>query len=257
MNHQTHATPPASRVAAPALSVVLPVFDEEDCVAGVLDELFAALGGGPPFEVLAVDDGSRDATPAILAAAAAREPRLRVLRLEPNAGQSAAFAAGFRAARAPVVATMDADGQNDPADIPRLAAALAEADVACGFRVRRRDTPARRAASRVANAVRRLVLRDGIRDTGCSLKAFRTELARELPCFDGAHRFYPALCAARGARVVQLPVAHRGRAGGRSKYTNFGRLLRTVPDLFGVRWLAGRQRRFSVRERVPGKEARP
>ena len=251
---------PANETPAPgastlALTVVLPVFNEEACIGGVLAELFTALAGGPPFEVVAVDDGSLDATPALLAAVAAREPRLRVLRLAPNAGQSAAFAAGFRAARAPLIATMDADGQNDPADIPRLVAALdagSGADLACGIRTERHDTAARRLASRVGNAVRRLVLRDGVRDTGCSLKVFRAEWARSLPYFDGAHRFYPALCAMRGARVVQLPVAHRGRAGGRSKYTNFGRFLRTVPDLLAVRWLAARQRRFSVREVTSG-----
>ncbi len=231
------------------VSVVLPVHNEADCLARVLDELDAVLVAlGRPYEILAVDDGSRDATPRILADLRRRLPCLRVLTLTPNAGQSAAFETGFRMARGEAIVTMDADGQNDPADIPRLLRALASHDCCFGIRAARRDTVSKRLAGRLGNAIRNRVLGEAIVDTGCSLKAFRAAAVRGLALPAGMHRFLGSLLAMRGATIAQIPVNHRSRVAGRGKYTNFGRLLATVPDLLAVRWMKRRCRCYQVTE---------
>lgn len=237
--------------APPAVSVILPVYNEEACIEAVLRELVGVLRDrldGRGFEVLAVDDGSRDGTPALLRSLRAELPGLRVLTLARNSGQSAAFGAGFRAARAPVLVTLDADGQNDPADIPALLAALDGADAVCGIRARRRDSWSKRLGSRLANAVRNAVLREEVADTGCALKVFRRELVADLPVWNGMHRFFPTWFAMKGAVIHQRPVNHRPRRAGTSKYTNFGRLWRTLRDLRGMAWLRSRVVRFEVRE---------
>jgi hypothetical protein len=234
------------------ISVILPVYNEESCIESTLRELFGTLAGIPRgSEVLAVDDGSTDGTPAILRRLAGEFPALRILRLSPNSGQSAAFGAGFRAARHGVVVTLDADGQNDPADIPALLAELDTCDLCCGIRRRRRDSWAKRWGSRIGNGFRNAVLREEIRDTGCSLKAVRGEWVRDLPMVAGMHRFLPSLCLMQGARVRQIPVNHRPRSGGRSKYTNLGRLKVTVRDLLAVHWMKSRFRRYTVTEIGP------
>lgn len=233
------------------VSLVLPAYNEQECIAATLDEAFAVLERlGRPFEVLAIDDGSTDGTPGLLADYRRRKPALRVLRVTPNSGQSAAFGIGFRHARGRAVVLMDADGQNDPADIPKLIDALAgDCDLCCGYRAVRRDTLSKRWGSRFGNAVRNAVLHDGIIDTGCSLKAMRTDLVRDLPmALRGMHRFLPVLLMMKGARVRQIPVNHRPRAGGRSKYTNFRRLMDTRSDLWAVRWMQKRYRRFTATE---------
>jgi dolichol-phosphate mannosyltransferase len=233
------------------VSVIVPVYDEAECIGGTLDELFGVLEElDLDYEVLAIDDGSTDATPAILAGMQRNYSRLRVLTLTPNSGQSAAFGAGFRHARGRAVVLMDADGQNDPADIPRLLATLRHQDACCGIRTQRRDTWTKRLGSVIANRVRSRFLGDGIIDTGCSLKAIRAELVRDLPMhLKGMHRFIPALLQLlHGARVAQIPVNHRPRAAGKSKYTNFGRLRGTIADLRAVRWMQKRHQRFDVRE---------
>jgi dolichol-phosphate mannosyltransferase len=232
------------------VSLIIPVHNEAEAIAAVLAEAFdvlARLAGR--HEVLVVDDGSTDDTAAVLARSRSRFPALRVLTLSPNSGQSAAFGAGFRACRGDVVVLMDGDGQNDPHDIPRLLAALRDCDACCGFRATRRDVWSKRLGSRLANALRRSVLHDGVSDTGCSLKVIRAGFVRDLPMtLRGMHRFLPALLLMRGAKIVQLPVNHRPRAAGRSKYTNLGRLAETVWDLWAVRWMQKRHRRFDVRE---------
>jgi dolichol-phosphate mannosyltransferase len=235
--------------AAVRISVVLPVFNEEACIEGVLRELHGVLSGlGGSFEILAVNDGSSDRTRDVLLGLVPALPGLRVLTLVPNSGQSAAMGAGFRRARGEVVVAMDADGQNDPADIPVLVAALVSCDVCCGYRLNRQDTWSKRLGSRLANAVRRAFLHDGIRDTGCSLKAFKAWVVRDLPMeLKGLHRFLPALALMRGARIEQAPVRHRPRSAGMSKYTNMGRLARTVSDLAAVCWMRSRHKRFEVR----------
>jgi dolichol-phosphate mannosyltransferase len=231
------------------VSAVLPVYNEEACIEGVLRELHGVLAGmGVRFEILAVNDGSTDRTRAVLMGLVPALPGLRVLTLVPNSGQSAAMGAGFRHARGEVVVALDADGQNDPADIPALVAALGSCDVCCGYRVNRQDTWSKRIGSRFANAVRRFFLHDGIRDTGCSLKAFQAWVVRDLPLeLKGMHRFLPALARMRGARLSQAPVRHRARSAGVSKYTNMGRLARTVSDLAAVNWMRSRYKRFEVR----------
>jgi dolichol-phosphate mannosyltransferase len=240
---------PARPPLAPRLSFVLPVHDERESLPRLLEELVAALAGaGEPYEILLVDDASRDGSGEWIAEAARRLPGVRGLRLAEREGQSAALAAGFQAARGAIFVTLDADGQNDPADIPRLLAALRDADVVSGVRARRRDPIVRRASSRIANGVRQAVLHDGVRDVGCSLKAYRAEFVRGLPLFRGAHRFLPALCRARGARVVEVPVAHRPRQYGVSKYGIGDRLWVGLCDLLGVLWLRSRLHRQAARE---------
>ena len=241
--------------AAPEISVVLPVYNEESCIDGVLDELFAVLDArlGRPYEVLAVDDGSSDRTPVLLRAQSARRSNLRVLRLTPNAGQSAAFCAGFRAARGRIVVTLDADGQNDPADIPAVVARIGDTvDCCCGYRARRMDTASKRWGSRLANAVRNRALGEEIIDTGCSVKAFKVEFVRTLQPWDGLHRFFASFVTMQGGRIVQIPVNHRPRSAGTSKYTNWRRLRKTVRDLKGVAWIKSRTRWCEVKEEPRG-----
>jgi glycosyltransferase involved in cell wall biosynthesis len=232
----------------PQVSAVVPAYNEVDNIPVLVSELRTALEAtGRTWELLLVDDGSRDGTPAAMHAAAGTEPRIRVLELAQNAGQSAALAAGLLRARGDVVVTLDADLQNDPADIPALIARLGEADVVSGVRAARNDTWIRLVSSRIANGTRRMVIGDAITDIGCSLKAYRREVLADLPLFVGVHRFLPALCAFRGARVVEMPVRHRARTLGVSKYGMGNRLWRGLHDLVGVAWLKHRLVRYRVK----------
>lgn len=217
-------------------SIVIPFYNEEACVKSVLDEVLACQ---PAAEIIAVDDGSRDGTWAAICSL----PKVHGLRLTENRGQSAAMVAGMRAASGRFIVLMDGDGQNDPADIDKLVGLLKQdgVDVACGRRVKRRDTWSRRAASTAANAIRRSILNDGISDTGCSLKAFRREYVDLLVPFNGLHRYLPAIFKHAGLRLAETPVNHRPRTQGVSKYTNWNRALRGMYDLFGVCWLLNRK----------------
>ena len=204
-------------------------------------EIHDALGHtGLDYEVLYVDDGSTDGSPAVLDGLQAADSRVRVVRLTRNQGQTSALAAGFRRVTGDVVVTLDSDLQNDPADIPRLLAALEGCDAVSGVRQKRRDTFVRRVSSRVANGVRRRALADGITDVGCSLKAYRAELVRDLPLFKGMHRFLPALVQLEGARVAEIPVNHRPRRYGEAKYGIGNRLFRALADLAAVMWMKRR-----------------
>ncbi len=239
-------SPPGS---APALSVIIPAFDEEENVEPCYRELVGVLEGlGATFEVIIVDDGSRDGTPRVLGRLAREDPRLRVLRFRENAGQTAAMDAGFRVARGGIVITMDADLQNDPRDIPRLLEALPGHDAVCGWRVDRRDPWTKRVASRIANGVRSRLTGDGVHDTGCTLKAFRREALQRLRLYRGMHRFLPALLQIEGCRVAEVPVAHRPRRAGASKYGNWGRLWAGLADLWAVRWMARRRLRYELED---------
>lgn len=231
------------------MSVVVPAYDEEESLPVLAREIREALGGaGVPYEVVFVDDGSTDRTLEVMLALAREDPSVRVLRLRPNQGQSAALAAGWSAARAPVVVTLDADLQNDPADVPRLLAELDRGfDVVSGVRVERRDSWVRRVSSRIANGVRNRLTGDSVTDVGCTLRACRTELLRELPVFTGMHRFLPTLLRLGGGRVTEVPVRHRPRRYGATKYGIRNRLWRGVVDLLAVRWL---QRRWIDRRAV-------
>ena len=223
----------------PTLSIVIPFFNEEESVETVLREVRECQPGA---EIIAIDDGSSDRTWAKILGLEG----IAGLRLTENRGQSAAIYAGLRVAKGDICVLMDGDGQNDPADIGRLAAAVAagECDVACGRRVRRRDRWSRRAASRIANRVRRTFIRDGIRDTGCSLKAFPKDCVELLVPFNGLHRFLPAIFTHAGLRLAEIEVNHRERGAGISKYTNWDRALRGIHDLFGVCWLLKRKVRY-------------
>jgi len=233
MELSNHWTMPGARMK---ISVVIPVYNEEDNVVPLAEEFGPVAAAFPGLEVIFVDDGSADATAARIAEAARRWPYVRGLGARRNAGQSAATLAGLRAAAGDVLVTLDGDGQNNPADIPRLVEKLSEADVVCGYRAKRRDSWSRRAGSRIGNGVRNRFTRDGVRDTGCSLKAFRRACLDDLPPVNGVHRFMPAYFRLHGRRIVELPVDHRPRTRGRSKYTNLRRLPRTLFDLVGFCW---------------------
>ncbi len=229
------------------LSVVIPVYNEAECIADSLHELTSVLRSTTyRWEVLAVNDGSSDETLSILRSLTETIPELRILSLIPNAGQSAAFGVGFRAAAGRIIATMDADGQNDPADIPILLAELNTHDCCFGYRAVRDDSFAKRFGSKIGNGVRNWVLNESIWDTGCSLKVFPAEFVRNFTMWKGLHRFLGTLLSIKGASIAQIPVNHRARQKGTSKYTNFGRLKQTVWDLMAVRWMKSRGPRFSV-----------
>lgn len=238
----------------PAVSVVIPVRDERENVTALLGEIDAA-AIGRPYEVIFVDDGSTDGGDAVLDALATRHAHVRVLHHDRSAGQSAAILTGARHARAPVLATLDGDGQNDPAFLPDLLAVLDErpdVGLVAGERERRADRPFKRLASRTANALRRRLLADATRDTGCGLKAIRREVYLGLPFFDTNHRFLPALVLREGHAVVHVPVVDRPRAHGRSKYGVLDRALVGLPDLVGVMWLQRRRRVLPrIREHDP------
>ena len=230
---------------APDISIVVPAFDEEGAAPALAREIAAAFAGRA-YELIFVDDASRDGTRAALTALSGEIPSLRVLAHARNAGQSRAVRSGVLAARAPIVVTLDGDGQNDPADAPRLvdhlAAGPANLALVGGVRVKRQDSLAKRLASRFANGVRQSLLKDAAADTGCGLKAFRRKAFLRLPYFDHMHRFLPALMLREGYEVAFEPVNHRHRQAGRSKYTNLGRLWASFSDLAGVMWLNSRAR---------------
>ena len=226
------------------VSVVVPLFNEEQSVAILQRELADALTG-VDYEIIFVDDGSQDETVARIAT----DPRTRLLRFEKNAGQSAAIFAGLQAVRSEVAVLIDGDLQNDPADIPRLLAEISRgADLVCGYRAQRKDTLLKRITSRVANFVRSRFTRDGVRDTGCTLKAMRRDCIAALVPFKGMHRFIPALVKGAGYRLVEIPVNHRPRRFGQSKYGLGNRALRATIDMFGVRWLLSRRLNYKLRE---------
>jgi dolichol-phosphate mannosyltransferase len=235
------------------LSVVVPVKDEAANVGPLAREIAAALAGEAPHEILFIDDGSTDATVAALVALKPEIPALRVLCHPRNLGQSRGIRSGVQAARGHTIITLDGDGQNDPADIPKLLRVLEaepEVGLVSGVRTRRKDTASRRLASRLGNGFRSWMLKDGATDTGCGLKAFRRTLFLDMPYFDHIHRYLIALTLREGWQVRFVPVNHRPRTAGQSKYTNFGRLLVSIQDLLGVRWLLARHRgRAQVEER--------
>src|SRR6266516_1960468 len=225
------------------ISVVVPLFNEEESIAILQTELSAALKG-LDYETIFVDDGSVDRTAERIETAG----NIRVIRFEKNSVQSAAIYAGLTAARGTTVVIIDGDLQNDPADIPKLLTEIARGtDLVCGYRIKRQDTLIKRATSRIANAVRSRYTKDGVRDTGCTLKAMRRECVSALFPFKGMHRFIPALIKAAGYRLVEIPVNHRPRRFGQSKYGLGNRALRATIDMFGVRWLLSRRLNYKVR----------
>jgi dolichol-phosphate mannosyltransferase len=214
---------------------------------GILQTQLSEALKGRDYEIIFVDDGSVDRTAERIETA----PNIRLIRFEKNSGQSAAIYAGLTAARGGTLVIIDGDLQNDPADIPKLLAEIARgADLVCGFRVKRRDTLVKRATSRIANTVRSRYTKDGVRDTGCTLKAMRRECVSTLLPFKGMHRFIPALVKSAGYRLVEVPVNHRLRRFGQSKYGLGNRALRATIDMFGVRWLLSRRLNYKIREKM-------
>ena len=238
----------------PELSVVVPVFNERDNVAPLVGEILAALRGRIPFEIVYVDDCSKDDSFAVLTQLMASTPELRVLRHVAQSGQSTAIRNGVKAARGAWIATLDGDGQNDPADIPKLLEARATADPAlklfAGWRVTRRDSGSKRWASKIANAIRSRLLHDETPDTGCGIKLFERAAFLDLPYFDHMHRYLPALIKRAGWRSVSVPVNHRERSAGVSKYNNLHRAWVGLADLRGVGWLIRRSKVTEAREVV-------
>ncbi len=246
---------PATDKAGPDLSVVVPVLNEEPNVEPLVREIVSALEGVCRYEIVYVDDGSTDGTPRVLDALKSELDVLRVVRHSRRAGQSTGLRSGMLAARGRLVATLDGDGQNDPADIPALYARHGEGArstrfrMVTGHRVNRRDTWSKRRASRLANAIRRGLLGDDNPDTGCSLKLYERELFLRLPYFNHMHRFLPALAQREDCEVLVVPVNHRHRRAGQSKYKILDRLFVGIPDLLGVMWLLRRSvRRLDVEE---------
>lgn len=234
------------------LAIVIPVLNEAESIAALLEEITATLAGQTGFEIIVVDDGSTDATRAELSRCRERCPALRVIRHRTRCGQSAAIASGVDAARSAWIVTLDGDGQSDPADILRLYRTLREAPadvgLVIGHRVRRRDSRLRILSSRIANRVRAGVLGDGTPDSACGLKAFARATFMRLPRFDHMHRFLPALVHRQRERVVSVEITHRARTGGRSKYGIHNRLWVGIADLLGVWWLMRRALRPVVEE---------
>jgi len=232
-----------------ALSIVVPVYDEVDNIEPLHGEIDAALAGvDGTAEFIYVDDGSRDGSGERLAELAKRDQRVRVIRLDGNHGQSAALDAGFRAVRGEITVTLDADLQNDPADIPRLLAALERADVVNGVRVGRQDSWVRKLSSRIGNGFRNWVTRESVTDVGCSLRAMRSRYLRGVKLYRGMHRFLPTLLRMEGATVTEIPVNHRARRHGRSKYGIANRLFVGIADVFAVRWMQSRMLRYRIEE---------
>ena len=233
-------------MAEPEVSLIVPVFNEEENLHVLAGEIETAMAATPyAYEIVYVDDGSTDGSPEVLRRLAEADPRARILRLRRNSGLSAALDAGFRHARGEVLVSLDSDLQNDPADIPRLLAELAGCDVVCGVRARRRDDWLRRVSSRIANAVRNWATAESIADVGCTLRAYRAEYVRRIPMFSGMHRFLPTLLRFEGARIKEVPVNHRPRLHGEPKYNVRNRIWKAIADLMAVRWM--RRRRIDRR----------
>ena len=224
------------------VSLIIPVYNEEENLRDLHREISGALAGlACGWEVVLVDDGSTDASLSIIHELAAADPRVRYVSFARNCGQSAAFAAGFRYAGGDVVVTLDADLQNDPADIPAMLEVYGQGvDMVIGWRARRQDTFVKRCASRFANWVRNRISRETVRDTGCSLKVMRAEMVRAIPMFTGMHRFLPTLMKLEGAKVAEVPVNHRPRSRGVSKYGIWDRAWASAYDLLAVRWMQKR-----------------
>ena len=241
-------------MTAPDLSVVFPVYNEEENLPILLREISDALtADGLTFEIVAVDDGSTDQSLEVLKSSRKTYPMLRILSLNQNSGQTAALDAAWRAARGRILVSLDADLQNDPADIPRMLRVLRDqgADMVIGVRVNRMDSAWKRLQSRIGNGVRDWITGDHITDTGCSLKLVKAECTANVKLFNGMHRFLPTLIRLEGFTVVETGVNHRARRFGQSKYSAWNRAFRGLADCFAVRWMSRRRLHYSVREELP------
>lgn len=232
-------------------SVVIPLKNEEENIADLIQELEPVmLKINQPWELICIDDGSTDKTLSILEKLGKEKPYLRTLVFEKNFGQSSAFDAGFRAAKGSFIITLDGDRQNDPADIPKMIEAAKDADLVCGHRVNRKDTLSKKITSRLANFVRKRLCEDEVQDTGCSLKVYRTECFKKIKMFHGMHRFLPALFTIEGYRVKEVPVNHRERTRGVTKYNFLNRSFNTISDMFAVRWMKKRRLNYIIQKEI-------
>jgi glycosyltransferase involved in cell wall biosynthesis len=224
----------------PTISLVAAAYNEALNLEALYARVREVMGEGRPWELILVDDGSTDGSQDLIRKLAERDPRVHGIFFARNCGQTAALATGIRAARGELIATLDADLQNDPADLPKLEEMLGAHDAVVGYRQKRRDSLVRRVSTRIANGVRNRLTGDTIRDTGCPLKLFRAEAIRSIPLFEGMHRFFPTLLRYHGYSVVECPVSHRPRVAGVSKYGVLNRVFKSLRDLFAVRWMRSR-----------------
>lgn len=230
-------------------SIIIPLKNEEGNIKDLINELEPVMNDlGEPWELICVDDGSTDQTRQILKELAKRKKYLRILAMEKNFGQSSAFDAGFKRAKGEFTITLDGDRQNDPADIPKLLAAIGTSDLVCGIRLNRQDNWIKKITSFFANAIRSRVCHDGVTDTGCSLKVYRTSCLTRIKMYQGMHRFLPALFHIEGFRITQIPVNHRERVKGKSNYNFFNRSFNTVADMFAVHWMRKRHLKYRIEE---------
>lgn len=239
---------PARRTKAVDVSLVAPVFEEQDNLGSLHARVVEVFGTSIYWELVLVDDGSQDRSAEMIRALAARDPRVIGVFFGRNRGQTAAMAAGMHLARGRLIATLDADLQNDPADLPAMLDLIEGHDAVVGWRMKRRDTFVRRASSKIANAIRNWISKDTIRDTGCSLKVFRAEAIQAIPLFEGMHRFLPTLMRYHGFSVIEHGVGHHPRTAGKSKYGVWNRAFRALKDLIAVRWMRARLLRLPIRE---------
>ena len=240
-------------MVTPRISLVIPVYNEEENLPELFRELMEVLEKlSVSFEIIFIDDGSKDRSGEILREFALQDGRVRIIFFQKNCGQSAAFAAGFRSARGEIVVTMDADLQNDPHDIPLLLDKITSYDVVCGWRANRQDSLVRKISSWIANKIRNWLSDEQIKDVGCSLKAFRRECLQSFYYFKGMHRFFPTLIKMEGCSVAEVKVNHRPRRFGEAKYGIGNRALRGLIDLLAVRWMKKRHLSYEVKETVNG-----
>ena len=238
-------------MADPYLSIVIPAYNEEECITDAATEVCSVLDGlGLLDEVVVVDDGSTDRTVERLVELKAQRPQIRIVRFKQNRGQTAAMDAGFRHARGELIATLDADMQNDPADIPKILELMSDWDVVCGVRGQRDDSWLRRVSSRIANGVRNRMTHEQITDVGCTLKIYRRADVQKLKLYEGMHRFLPTLLRMEGCRVTEVPVNHRPRLKGQTKYGVWNRVFKSFRDLLAVRWMQARRLRYDVEEEL-------
>lgn len=231
----------------PVYSVVIPLKNEVGNIEVLISELEPVMKNlEKPWELICIDDGSTDGTGKLLLKLSKEKPFMRILTFPRNYGQSSAFDAGFKAAKGEFVITLDGDGQNDPKDIPSLVRLIPTCDLVCGIRTKRKDTFVKRATSRMANLVRNFLVDDGVADTGCSLKIYRTSCLEKIKMYQGMHRFLPALFNIEGFRIQQIPVNHRERLRGKSNYNFFNRSFNTIADLLAVRWMKKRHLHYKI-----------
>jgi len=233
------------------LSIVIPVFNEEGNLPILIPKLIDVLSQfGSPYEVIFVDDGSTDESRRILKEFASKYPDIRILGLKENRGLSTALYAGFKETRGKIIVTLDSDLQNDPVDIPKLLSYLDQYDMATGWRINRQDPWLKEISSKVANAIRNRISGEAIKDSACTLRAFKRECIQEIPVFDGMHRFLSTLVKMKGYRIIEVPITHHPRRFGRSKYNIRNRAWRAFVDLLGVRWLKSRRIDYEIEEKI-------